>query len=307
MKPSIRGNAVRALRYKSSMLARIEPWETKPSSFSAFVSAAITSDVAMTVDSEDVVEESSEVEAVFSTGCCMVPHPDKLYKGGEDACYISPDERVLAVFDGVGAWSNIGVDPGLYSKNLASECGKAYEKLKATEPLALLEKAWLNSQHITGSSTACCLVLSERKLKAANLGDSGFLVIRRTGKLVHYQKEQQHGFNFPYQLGTGSTDEPDDADMCELDVEDGDVVVVATDGVLDNLFPEEIVQIVKEGKIMEKTETEIANRIAKIASQKAQSEEGRTPFSVSATGAGHVYSGGKMDDISVIVGSVSIK
>ena len=33
------------------------------------------------------------------------PHPDKIGTGGEDAHYISPDQRILCVFDGVGGWS----------------------------------------------------------------------------------------------------------------------------------------------------------------------------------------------------------
>jgi len=295
-KQPVTNSTVRGLRYKSTLLAKVQTWEKREEKFSiAAVSLAA-------LDQEET--SSTEVSVSLKTGSCVIPHPDKVYKGGEDACFVSNDNRVMGVFDGVGAWSNIGIDPGLYSKSLASECNDAYEKLKSRDPLDLLERAWLNSHHITGSSTACCVVLSEGKLRAANLGDSGFLVVRRTGQLTHYQQEQQHSFNFPYQLGTGSTDEPADADLCEVEVEDGDVVVVATDGVLDNLFPQEIVQIVKEGKIMQKTEKEIANRIAKIASQKANCEEGTTPFSQNARAEGHVYSGGKLDDITVICATV---
>ena len=36
-------------------------------------------------------------------------------------------------------------------------------------------------------------------LHSANLGDSGFLVIRQ-GSVVHQSSEQQHYFNTPYQL-----------------------------------------------------------------------------------------------------------
>lgn len=44
----------------------------------------------------------------------MIPHPDKAYKSGEDACYC--DDRLLAVLDGVGGWNDEGVDPALFSK-----------------------------------------------------------------------------------------------------------------------------------------------------------------------------------------------
>lgn len=52
-----------------------------------------------------------------------------------------------------------------------------------------------------GSSTACIVVLdrSSHRLHTANLGDSGFLVVRG-GEVVHRSDEQQHYFNTPFQL-----------------------------------------------------------------------------------------------------------
>lgn len=58
-----------------------------------------------------------------------LPHPDKAKTGGEDA-YIVSDEysaasliahgnSMIAVLDGVGSWGNHGVDPGLFSRDLA--------------------------------------------------------------------------------------------------------------------------------------------------------------------------------------------
>ena len=46
----------------------------------------------------------------------MVPHPEKLSKGGEDYVYFS--ERVVAVADGVGGWAQHGIDSRNYSKKL---------------------------------------------------------------------------------------------------------------------------------------------------------------------------------------------
>lgn len=54
---------------------------------------------------------------------------------------------------------------------------------------------------LTGSSTACIVVLdrTSHRLHTANLGDSGFLVVRG-GEVVHRSDEQQHYFNTPFQL-----------------------------------------------------------------------------------------------------------
>ena len=58
----------------------------------------------------------------------------------------------------------------------------------------------------TGSCTACVLSLykKEKTLYTANLGDSGFLVIR-SGKVVARSEEQQHYFNTPFQLAMAPT------------------------------------------------------------------------------------------------------
>ena len=53
----------------------------------------------------------------------------------------------------------------------------------------------------SGSSTACIVALHREKsiLHTANLGDSGFVVIRKNS-IVHRSQEQQHYFNSPFQL-----------------------------------------------------------------------------------------------------------
>lgn len=54
----------------------------------------------------------------FSFGSSIKPHPEKEYKGGEDALFA--DSQLLAVMDGVGGWAEHGIDPALYSKRLAA-------------------------------------------------------------------------------------------------------------------------------------------------------------------------------------------
>lgn len=76
----------------------------------------------------------------------------------------------------------------------------------------------------------------------ANIGDSGFMVVRG-GHVVHRSEEQQHYFNTPYQLsvpppahsGQVLSDSPDSADTSDFAVENGDVILLATDGVFDNV------------------------------------------------------------------------
>jgi hypothetical protein len=51
-------------------------------------------------------------------------------------------------------------------------------------------------------------------------------MVVRNGEVFFKTKEQQHSFNFPYQLGTGSTSLPEHADIIELDVQPGDLIIV---------------------------------------------------------------------------------
>jgi protein phosphatase PTC7 len=59
---------------------------------------------------------------------------------------------------------------------------------------------------LLGSSTACIVALHNEKriLHTANLGDSGFVVIRKN-TIVHRSQEQQHYFNSPFQLAIHPT------------------------------------------------------------------------------------------------------
>jgi hypothetical protein len=55
---------------------------------------------------------------------------------------------------------------------------------------------------------------------------------------------QQHRFNMPLQLACAEllpgADGPDDADVYELDLAPGDVLVAATDGLFDNMWDREL-------------------------------------------------------------------
>ena len=54
-----------------------------------------------------------------------------------------------------------------------------------------------------GSATAMVAILNKNELSIANIGDSGFYVIRfKNGEpyCPFKSKEQQHAFNIPYQL-----------------------------------------------------------------------------------------------------------
>eukprot|EP00345_Euplotes_harpa_P006604 CAMPEP_0168318512 /NCGR_PEP_ID=MMETSP0213-20121227/522_1 /TAXON_ID=151035 /ORGANISM="Euplotes harpa, Strain FSP1.4" /LENGTH=180 /DNA_ID=CAMNT_0008319591 /DNA_START=1671 /DNA_END=2213 /DNA_ORIENTATION=- len=101
-------------------------------------------------------------------------------------------------------------------------------------------------------------------MNVANLGDSGFLVIRydemtQSFQIVKKSKEQQHSFNTPYQLANIPkdkfkakiadqfwSDEPTLADTYQVKLKPGDIIMLATDGLFDNLFKHEILRVVDD-------------------------------------------------------------
>jgi serine/threonine protein phosphatase PrpC len=77
----------------------------------------------------------------------------------------------------------------------------------------------------------------------------------------------------------------------------GDVICLATDGVLDNLFDSQLAELLSGGG----DATALANGVASRARKVSLSRTAETPFSVSAAAAGFRVRGGKVDDIAVVV------
>ena len=139
------------------------------------------------------------------------------------------------------------------------------------------------------------------RLLTANLGDSGVLVLR-DGAIIFRAHEQQHRFNMPFQLGSGSLDTASDASTDSVQVRAGDVVVLATDGLFDNLWPEDITELVLSS---DADPALLASELAQAASVQANSTTAQTPFADAAHRHAIYYRGGKLDDITVVVAVVT--
>eukprot|EP00596_Hydrurales_sp_CCMP1899_P005502 CAMPEP_0119043486 /NCGR_PEP_ID=MMETSP1177-20130426/22685_1 /TAXON_ID=2985 /ORGANISM="Ochromonas sp, Strain CCMP1899" /LENGTH=412 /DNA_ID=CAMNT_0007011703 /DNA_START=660 /DNA_END=1895 /DNA_ORIENTATION=- len=142
-------------------------------------------------------------------------------------------------------------------------------------PLDIIIDAWNQTcrEQVTGSSTICVATLDNKlnQLSYSNLGDGGLVVMRHIdSETVGYMREkvprhlrkhdlrvaylaqqQLRSFNLPYQLGfsgipefKGSFETPLDADTASISVMPGDIILMATDGLFDNLDLDEILTIV---------------------------------------------------------------
>ncbi|KAG9069790.1 hypothetical protein KI688_009115 [Linnemannia hyalina] len=325
------------------------------------------------------------------------PHPGKVDAGEDAFFHVSTRSRVaLGVADGVGGWSELGVDPALFSWALMNNAENIARLTDCVPPeidlpTAGSERSILDAQTIldgaynelvqsgtveAGSSTACILSLCKTTgtLRASNLGDSAFLLIRGN-KCIYESPSQQHFWNCPYQLTVLPKDRqqqqqqqkqqqqqrssdtdgkdnatqqdataaptvaakkakkyiqdlPKDAVQTTHQLQDGDVIVLATDGFWDNVFTKEAIELVDRelgdvirdqqllhstthrlssaGEIVEAMSADeilarvraLSKRLTNTARRFSLDAKRTTPFS---QGARHIQSGGKVDDITVIV------
>lgn len=206
------------------------------------------------------------------------------------------------------------MDPALYSRMLMASGKYCADSIHPSyrDPVRIMSDAYEHSTEIQGSSTCCVVLLDGYCLKTANLGDSGFMVIRGS-EIVFRTKEQQHSFNFPYQLGTGSADFPSHAVSVTVNIQPGDLVIIGTvsitpslinhilfygwnanvlqDGLWDNLYDDEIVDFALQAS----EPMTIAQLIARNAHEAAASKSLISPFAKSARENGYpLATGGKV-------------
>ena len=90
-----------------------------------------------------------------------------------------------------------------------------------------------------------------------------------------------------------------------LQVAPGDTVVLGSDGLWDNLADDALVDAVAAGRSAREGAPALARRLAGEAFRKSLDRESESPYSLGASEAfDMVYSGGKRDDITVLVALV---
>lgn len=278
---------------------------TGPAPHVSFDTSVGGEQLADSADAPDLKNPSGKTLKLIS-GSCYLPHPDKEETGGEDAHFICVDEQAIGVADGVGGWAELDIDSGQYSRELMANSVNAIkeEPRGSVDPARVLEKAHSQTKAM-GSSTACIIALTDQGLRAINLGDSGFMVVR-DGCSIFRSNPQQHGFNFTYQLENGSNgDLPSSGEVSTVAVEPGDVVIAGTDGLFDNLYPNEITAVVVHAMRAGLGPQVTAQKLAALARQRAQDKDRQTPFSTAAQDAGYRYYGGKLDDTTVVVSYIT--
>ncbi|KAE9969663.1 hypothetical protein EG328_006716 [Venturia inaequalis] len=199
-------------------------------------------------------------------------------KSGQDSFFIArinkSEHTALAVVDGVGGWEASGVDPADFAHSLCeymSSAASTFPSQSETKgsqipnPQELLkigtDRVMADKTVHAGGSTACVATISSSGvLEVANLGDSGYAHLTPF-RLSSISPPQTHAFNTPFQLSKmppkmleqvalfGNkpyAESAADAALTTHKLSHGDVLVFATDGVWDNLSPQDTLQIVSK-------------------------------------------------------------
>lgn len=244
------------------------------------------------------------------SGVSEVPDPRHAM---EDAWFAGDYD--FGVFDGVsGSQKNQFGD--LYSFQLSSTVYSMLvqqrQKRGVIDTELALEYAYqaLNAGSSLGSTTATFVTLDTQSepgftvLKGSNVGDSGVIVLRQGGAdgrpFVAYKTiPQMHFFNCPFQLGGSSPDGPDLATKIRVPLVSGDIVVLATDGVYDNVYESQIVDLVEA--TLDEQPNVMAQALVAYARQVQEDPNAYVPYGVEAAAAGKEWTGGKLDDTLALV------
>jgi protein phosphatase PTC7 len=241
----------------------------------------------------------------------------------EDAFFCN--ELALGIADGIGSLkSEFGISSRDFSHELMNKSEYFSQKLMKSPKKAFTCKNIIKNAYQAveagGSATFLLALLSGRQLNILNLGDSGLILARSDGafKVVFQTTPKLHNSITPYQLtkkfsqrqllasGLGKnlekSDEVADADEFVITALPGDVLVLGSDGLWDNLHPAEIVKILEQysWNSVEK----LAAIITKIAKIRTVGFNGCLSGVNSLMAKYSEFVGGKPDDITVIVARI---
>mmetsp|Transcript_34289 Transcript_34289/g.101872 ORF Transcript_34289/g.101872 Transcript_34289/m.101872 type:complete len:767 (-) Transcript_34289:398-2698(-) len=283
----------------------------------------------------DVKVAPGEVNMVMKTGSYQL---SKKYGTGrsEDAHFATA--TAMGVADGVGCmvqFASYGVNAADYSADLM-ECankslmpgGSACKENFVGEVDERAQAACDAGEHgarAYGASTMVTLCLEGNQIGVANLGDSGFMLLRKGPNgmvIVLKSDEQQHSWNCPYQLTRLppalarkfpklDQDNASDCNLYKAQVRSGDLILMFTDGLRDNVHDHEILSIVDrtlspafadliDFPNLATDPNAIAKTLVLAAQLRSLDPHAKVPFTLYSRRHGYDCPGGKDDDITVV-------
>jgi len=282
----------------------------------------------------------------FSARAYQMTHPAKARANHRDADATRTSPMLLGVCDGVSQLEDYGMDASELPKELLAVLeelamlqlmpdGPETPADAYRGPVALLKEAYEATESL-GSTTVILAVLDNSTrihgklhpmIAVLSIGDCELLLLRRTeGKrgdlsIVFHTEMQRIDGHCQTPLQLARVDERIDADFDEgialeviergsavhcVSAYEGDILVLGSDGVFDNLFLEEVIDIVNGCLRLPKNRgsqppdalEKAAKQIVSAAHRKSEEDSfGVLPETP-------IGRGGKVDDTSVVVGEV---
>lgn len=171
---------------------------------------------------------------------------------GQDSFFVSRTRKSMGVCDGVGGWIVFNIDSAYLAREMC-----ILMNLSDDDPYKMIVNAYndiIKYRRISaGGTTACVVTLDNSILKFSNIGDSRFIIIR--GEIVVYESPIGKVVDTPYQLTiipdgfmwTSFIMRPESSHFNngQVGVFEGDMIIMATDGLWDNCSYAEIIDCVK--------------------------------------------------------------
>lgn len=248
-------------------------------------------------------------------------------KAGDDAMLISP--TVMAIADGVSGWETKGqqCSSGIWARSMVETVSRLMTEYKIShvphylndrDIEQILDDSYLHTSHLMdlqglkGSSTLVLGMLSGDVLKMISIGDLKIYVVRN-GEIIKTNEEQMVSDLCPQQIGTQTLNvmPSEMAWVDQIVLQPDDIIVMCSDGISDNLYDWEILQLLDELLNFKKDNVRtVANKVLAKSKQIAFDDNAYTPYNekvnkLPKSRFGKNYSlGGKLDDMSLCIAKV---
>lgn len=283
----------------------------------------------------------------FQAESYQKPHPAKLKMGYKDADATLTSPMLLGVCDGVSQLEEYGMDPAELPHELLNACqelamsqlmpgGPSNSGGEYSGPISLLTEAYEATESL-GSTTVLLAALDNSTkihgklhpmVAVLSIGDCELLMLRRTNgrqsdlEAVFHTEMQRIDGHAQTPLQLARVDERIDEDFDEeialevirkgsavhcVSAYEGDILVLGSDGVFDNLFLDEVCEIANE-YLQKSSSSNYASlsqsslkQVAKEIVARSHAKSSDDGYTMPDTPIGK---GGKVDDTSCVVAEV---
>lgn len=217
-----------------------------------------------------------------------------------------------AFFFTTNRWAERNVNPALFSQELMANASKFIMDEEVNyNPQILMGKAHSATSSVGSATVIIAMLEKDGTLKIASVGDCGLRILRN-GRVIFSTQPQEHYFDCPYQLSSEIVTQTYlDAVVSSVELMEQDTIIMGSDGLFDNVFDHEIISTVCRCE----NAAEAAKALAELASVHSTDAAFDSPYSIEARSRGfdvplwkkilgRKLTGGKPDDVTVIVGEV---